>query len=247
MLDKVLDIAKKASSAIMDVYAEQEVGVKTKGDNSPLTMADINSHHIIKAGLETISDIPVLSEEDVVPYARRKDWTQLWLVDPLDGTKDFLARNGMFTVNIALVKDYSPVLGVIAIPATGEMYWAEAGKGAYRNGERIYNRSERTQLIGSDSNFHSTQETMDFYGQHGVEEIQRYGSALKFCKLAEGEIDLYARLNGTMEWDTAAGQVIMQEAGCKIIDVVTGQPIVYNREELRNNHFIASRVDLDFV
>jgi len=246
MIEEVTSIAHKAGDAILEVYKVVDPDTKYKKDDSPVTEADIVSNEIILKGLKEFSDIPILSEETEVDYEERKSWNKFWLVDPLDGTKDFLVKNNQFTVNIALIKDDKPILGVVLIPAEGLCYTAEKDKGAFKNGEKIYNNSTRTELIGSDSNFHSTEETKAFYAKHNVKDIKRYGSALKFCKLAEGEIDLYARLNGTMEWDTGAGHIIMNEAGCKIIDVETKKEIVYNKENLRNNHFIACRQDLNF-
>lgn len=246
MIEKVKQIAYNASEAILEVYKKVDPQVKYKKDDSPVTEADIVSHKIILEGLKQISNYPILSEEAEISYDERKNWNKFWLVDPLDGTKDFLVKNNQFTVNIALIENNKPVLGLVLIPAENLCYIAEKDKGAYKNGEKIYNASIRTELIGSDSNFHSTEETKAFYAKYNVENIKRYGSALKFCKLAEGEIDLYARLNGTMEWDTAAGHIIMNEAGCKIIDVETKKEIVYNRACLVNNHFIASRNNLNF-
>ena len=246
MIEKVKKTAHSAAEAILDVYKKVKPDVKYKKDDSPVTEADIVSNKIIIEALQAFSDTPILSEETEVAYEERKNWDKFWLVDPLDGTKDFLVKNNQFTVNIALIEDKKPILGVVLIPAEGLCYWAEKGKGSFKNGEKIYNKSKRTELIGSDSNFHSTEETKAFYAKYNVENIKRYGSALKFCKLAEGEIDLYARLNGTMEWDTGAGHIIMNEAGCKIIDVETKKEIIYNKENLRNNHFIACRNDLSF-
>ena len=246
MIEQVKKIAYNASEAILKVYEKVNPSVKYKKDDSPVTEADIISNEIIINGLKSFSDIPILTEETQIPYQERKNWNRFWLVDPLDGTKDFLVKNNQFTVNIALVENRKPILGIVLIPAEGFCYWAEKGKGAFKNGEKIYNNSKRTDLIGSDSNFHSTEETKAFYEKHNVKNIKRYGSALKFCKLAEGEIDLYARLNGTMEWDTAAGHIIMNESGCRIIDIVTKQELIYNKEILVNNHFIACRNDLNF-
>lgn len=246
MIEKVKNIAYKSSEAILEVYKKLDPQVKYKKDDSPVTEADIISNEIILEGLKQISNYPILSEETAkIPYTERKNWDKFWLVDPLDGTKDFLVKNNQFTVNIALVENNKPILGVVLIPAENLCYYAEKGKGAYKNGGIIYNKSARTELIGSDSNFHSTEETIAFYEKHNIKNIKRYGSALKFCKLAEGEIDIYARLNGTMEWDTAAGHIIMNEAGCKIIDIETKKEIIYNRKNLVNNFFIACRKDLD--
>ncbi len=251
MIENVIKIANKASETILEVYKAVNPEIKYKKDDSPVTEADIASNEIILKGLKEFSDIPILSEEAEISYEDRKNWNKFWLVDPLDGTKDFLAKNNQFTINIALIENRKPVLGVVLIPAEGLCYYAEKGKGTFISEQpgsrkKIYNNSKRIDLIGSDSNFHSTEETKAFYAKHNVKNIKRYGSALKFCKLAEGEIDLYARLNGTMEWDTGAGHIIMTEAGCKIIDVETKKELIYNKENLRNNHFIACRNDLEF-
>ncbi|HSA06609.1 MAG TPA: 3'(2'),5'-bisphosphate nucleotidase CysQ [Candidatus Gastranaerophilales bacterium] len=246
MINEVIKVAYSASEAILNIYKHVDPAVKYKKDDSPVTEADIISNEIIIKGLKAFSDYPILTEESEIAYQERKSWTKFWLVDPLDGTKDFLDKNNHFTVNIALIEDTKPVLGVVLIPAEKLCYHAEKNKGAFKNGEKIYNNSTRTELTGSDSNFHSTEETRAFYEKYNIHNIKRYGSALKFCKLAEGEIDVYARLNGTMEWDTAAGHIIMNEAGCKIIDIETQKELVYNKEILRNNHFIACRNDLNF-
>ncbi len=246
-IEDVVKIARKASQQIMQIYALQDPEIEYKKDESPLTKADIVSNTIILEELAKISSLPIISEESNIDYEKRKDYKAFWLVDPLDGTKDFIVKNGHFTVNIALVENASPILGVIAIPAENTIYWAEKGKGAYKDGTKIECNFERKEIIGSDSNFHSTKATIDFYEKNNIKNIQKYGSALKFCKIAEGEIDVYARLNGTMEWDTGAGQIILEEAGAKIIDLETKKPIVYNRENQVNNYFIASRKDLEFI
>jgi 3'(2'), 5'-bisphosphate nucleotidase len=186
-----------------------------------------------------------VSEESAAGYAERKNWRRFWLVDPLDGTKDFIAKNGHFTVNIALIDGETPVLGVIYIPARNDAYWAERGCGAYRNGARIYNPSKRTDLIAADSVFHSSAETKAFLEKNNITRIKRLGSSLKYCALAEGEIDIYPRFNGTKEWDTAAGQALLAESGCKIIDLTTKQTLTYNKPDIRNNFFLAMRGDLD--
>jgi 3'(2'), 5'-bisphosphate nucleotidase len=302
MLSKIIKIAEQAGKKILEIYESGDFEVSVKDDASPLTRADIASNEIITAGIKRISAYPVLSEESAAfsgekvaaEYGERKTWERFWLVDPLDGTKDFIAKNGQFTVNIALVYGDTPVLGVIHIPVSGETYWAERGGGAYRKrctrergfgggkppgegvaedrsrplaggagcsegetsplppsiydskySERIYNLSRRTDLIASDSVFHSSDKTKAFLEKNRITRIKRFGSSLKYCRLAEGEIDIYPRFNGTKEWDTAAGQVILLEAGCKIIDLTTKQNLKYNKPDIRNNFFIAMRGDLE--
>jgi 3'(2'), 5'-bisphosphate nucleotidase len=253
MLPKIIEIARLAGKKILEIYESGDFDVSVKDDASPLTRADLASNEIISAGLKRISGYPVVSEEAAVGYAERKNWERFWLVDPLDGTKDFIARNGQFTVNIALIYGDEPLLGVIYIPPSDELYWAERGGGAYRvfsgydskHWQKIYNSSRRTDLIAGDSVFHSSDETKAFLEKNRITRIKRYGSSLKYCRLAEGEIDIYPRFNGTKEWDTAAGQVILSEAGCKIIDLTTKQNLKYNKPDMRNNFFIAMRGDLE--
>ena len=247
MIEEVLGVAKAAGSRILEIYDSNDFETRVKEDRSPVTRADLAADECILAGLGRISEHPIITEESNVDYETRRRWRRYWLVDPLDGTKDFLAKNGEFTVNIALIDWGEPVLGVVYAPAPGVMYLAEKGKGAYRDGEKIFNESRRTDLIAADSRFHSTQATLEFLAKYKIRIVKRYGSALKLCKLAEGEIDVYPRLNGTKEWDTAAGQLIAEEGGCKVIDMVSRKRLAYNKKDPRNNFFVASRQDLDFV
>ena len=247
MIEKVKQIAIDAGEEIMKIYnGDEDIGVTLKEDESPVTKADKIAHNIIKRKLEEISNYKVLSEEEVIAFDIRKDWKTYWLVDPLDGTKDFIVKNGEFTINIALIENNKPIMGVVYIPLQKDIYYAQKDSGAYKNGEKIYNNSDRTNLIGADSNFHSTEETQDFFKKYSVKDIRKYGSSIKICKLAEGEIDLYPRFNGTKEWDTAASHIIANEAGCKLIDIKTKEELVYSKKNLQNNYFVASRNDLEF-
>ena len=188
---------------------------------------------------------PILSEEgSTISYKERASWKSFWLVDPLDGTKDFISKNGQFTVNISLIVNKEPILGVICVPITGDIYFAIRNGGTFKNGVKIFNNSKRKQLIGCDSNFHPSKKTNFFFKKQNINKIEKYGSSLKFCKLAEGTIDIYPRFSGTKEWDTAASQIIIQEAGCKIIDLETKKELIYNKESMCNNHFIACRKDI---
>lgn len=246
MIEKVIEIAKNASKQIMKIYDTENFEIEFKSDNSPITKADLASHNIIVEGLKKISNYPIMSEEDVIPYETRKEWTKFWLVDPLDGTKDFIAKNGQFTINIALIDNKKPVLGVVYIPFSDDVYYAEIKNGAFKNGKRIFNKSERIDLFAADSNFYSTQAMQDFFKLHNIKNIKKIGSSIKICKLAEGEIDVYPRLNETKEWDTAATHIIANEAGCKLIDIKTKKELMYNKKSYRNNFFIASRNNLEF-
>lgn len=246
-LNSLNDIAKKAGEAILKIYADPAaIGAIEKSDGSPVTQADYAADAIITDLLQTQSAYPVLSEENPIPYEIRKSWNRFWLVDPLDGTKDFIARTGEFTVNIALIENGFPIMGVVYIPVEDTLYFAAKGKGAYKNGQPIYNHSTRKELIATDSIFHSTEETLDFLKKYGITTVKKFGSSIKFCKLAEGEIDVYPRFNGTKEWDTAAGHIIANEAGCKLIDIRTKAELLYNKEDIKNNFFIACRNNLEF-
>jgi 3'(2'), 5'-bisphosphate nucleotidase len=247
VIQKVIDIAEKASIEIINIYNTGNFNIEIKNDESPVTSADLVANRIIIDELNKISNYPVLTEESPVDYEIRKDWSKYWLVDPLDGTKDFIAHKGGFTVNIALIENNKPILGVVYIPVSGNVYYAKKGKGSYKNGKKIYNNATRKNLIAADSIFHSTKETQGFFKKNNIKSIKKYGSSIKICKLSEGVIDVYPRLNGTKEWDTAASHIIANEAGCKLIDVTTNEELHYNKRNIKNNFFIASRNNLNFL
>lgn len=248
MLEIAINAAKIAGEEILKIYEKFDGKFELKDDNSPLTKADLIANEVITDMLSKFA--PVLSEEKPVEYEIRKKWQEFWLVDPLDGTKDFIAKNGEFTINIALMRDNLPVIGVIYVPCLDEIYYAKSNFGAYlmKKGEKtqIFNHSKRTNLIGADSKFHSTSQTSEFYAKNSIVNIQKMGSATKFCALASGKIDVYARFNGTKEWDIAAADAILNESGCKMIDLVTKKPPVYNKTNLKNNFFIACKNDINF-
>ena len=246
MIDKVIEIAKKASCEILKIYESNDFLIQTKSDNSSVTKADLIANEIIIGELSKISDYPIITEESPIPYKERKNWNKFWLIDPLDGTKDFIKKNGEFTINIALIENSKPILGVVYIPVTNDVYHAEFKKGSFKNGTKIYNSSRRKKLIATESNFHSTQSNAEFFMKFNIENILKYGSSIKICKLAEGLIDVYPRLNGTKEWDTAASHIIANEAGCKLVDTITKEELVYNKKNYENNFFIACRNDLKF-
>lgn len=259
-MKQLLEIAIKASleagKRIMEIYENEDFEVDFKGDDSPLTKADLASHEIIIDFLKK-TDIPVLSEEGKdIPYEERKNWKKLWIVDPIDGTKEFIKRNGEFTVNIALVEDQKPVLGVIYVPALKELYFAATEMGSYKLGRITeYAGMEEITKDGSKlpttnsvqytvvaSKSHPSPETEDYIRSlekdHGNVETISKGSSLKLCMVAEGKADEYPRFAPTMEWDTAAGQAICTFAGKKVIDWKTKEEMVYNREQLLNNWFL---------
>ena len=241
MIEKVIRIAEMAGNVIMSYYREDQVDMSLKKDKSPITEADVASNEFIINELESNFSYPILTEESPIPYKIRKSWSKFWLVDPLDGTKDFIDKNDEFTTNIALIDNCRPVLGVVNVPALGITYWGEKGMGAYKNGKRINNNANRNKLIGVDSRFHSTDKTRNFFIQNGIKQILRYGSSLKLCKLAEGKIDIYPRLNGTKEWDTAAADIILNEAGCSLVSYSNKSDLLYNKIKVKNPFFVAYR------
>ncbi len=240
-------LALQAGSAIVDVY-NTDFSVDYKSDNSPLTKADRLSHEIIVGGLaRAFSDIPIISEEagQQEDYKTRAKWSRFWLVDPLDGTKEFVKKNGEFTVNIALIENSYPVLGVIYLPVTGALYYASSGKGAWRRtpgvpgDEQIHARqiAPETPVVVVSSRSHPSKDLEKYLKALSIKSVLSAGSSLKLCLVAEGRADIYPRLGPTMEWDTAAGQAIVEEAGGSVLDM-DGSRFIYNKESLRNGHFI---------
>jgi 3'(2'), 5'-bisphosphate nucleotidase len=264
-MKELLTIAIKASleagKRIMAIYDNESFDVDFKSDDSPLTKADLAAHDIIISHLKD-TDIPILSEEGKhLDYEIRKTWDSLWIVDPIDGTKEFIKKNGEFTVNIALVENQIPILGVIYVPALKELYFASKELGSYKVNditeftslEEITEIAEKLPLnektnlqknkftvVASKS--HLSKETEDYIEElekeHGEVITLSKGSSLKLCMVAEGMADEYPRFAPTMEWDTAAGQAICKYAGKTVIDYKTKKEMVYNREELLNNWFL---------
>jgi 3'(2'), 5'-bisphosphate nucleotidase len=242
----IVAIAREAAAEILEVYGDA-FEVQHKQDDSPLTAADMAAHRCILAGLERLSPgIPVLSEESAqeVPAALRRQWRRMWLVDPLDGTREFVKRNGEFTVNIALIEDGEAVLGVVQAPVTGALWHAQRGVGAFRReGDRdvaIRTRVPATPpLRVAASRSHRDARTEAVLARMGEIEPVGVGSSLKFCRLAEGSMDVYPRFGPTSEWDTGAGQCVLEAAGGAVLDP-RGRPLRYNqRETILNGDFIA--------
>jgi len=243
--EDVIALAHDAASAILGIY-DSEFAVQHKDDDSPLTAADLAAHRCIVDGLARITpEIPVLSEESAheVPTATRRQWQRLWLVDPLDGTREFVKRNGEFTVNIALIVDGVAVWGVVQAPVTGELWHGGADIGAFRrlgsDETAIRVRAPATApLRVAASRSHRDSRTQAFIDRMGETEPVGLGSSLKFCKLAEGTLDVYPRFGPTSEWDTAAGQCVLEGAGGAVLDP-QGRPFRYNqRERILNGDFI---------
>lgn len=250
-IEKIIDIAREAGKKIMEVYNGPDFELQFKEDNSPLTTADRASHDVIEKGLSTFggeNKYPLLSEEgSEVFYEERKCWDAYWLIDPLDGTKEFVKRNGEFTVNIALVKAGRPVFGVVFAPVLDICYYGGEGIGAWKveNGER--KKIETPEGIGDilyvvASRSHMSDETrkyIDLYKtQYSSIETVSKGSSLKLCMVADGQAMLYPRLAPTMEWDTAAADAVCRAAGCHVIQYATEKPLQYNKENLLNPWFI---------
>jgi len=245
LLAEVTDISRRAGYAIMDIY-RQGIEVMHKADDSPLTQADLASHHIIVNGLaELTPGIPCLSEEDsAIAFATRSAWNEYWLIDPLDGTKEFIKRNGEFTVNIALIRNHEPVLGVVHIPVSGESFRGADGLGAQRIDDvgvasTIHVRKPGTgPLVVVGSRSHANPELESYLAQLGEYELISMGSSLKFCVVAEGKADFYPRLGPTSEWDTAAAHAVVAAAGGKVV-TLDGQPLRYNlKDSLLNPEFL---------
>ena len=246
LLKLAIKAAKLGGEEIMKIYA-QDFDVFNKEDNSPLTIADENANNIIESLLKE-TNIPILSEEGKhADFQERKKWSQLWIVDPLDGTKEFIKRNGEFTVNIALVENGVPIMGVIFVPVMNWLYYSSS-LGAFKEGngkiEKLPIKNNRTNKVVVGSRSHQSPETVEYFNElkkkHGKIEIVSMGSSLKICLVAEEKADVYPRFAPTMEWDTAAGHAIANAAGKTLIDFETKKEMSYNRKELRNTWFIVS-------
>ena len=247
-IQDIVAIAKEAGDAINQIYS-QDFEVEYKQDNSPLTIADKKANDIIENGLNQLPvNLPILSEEGKdIPYEERKHWEYFWLVDPLDGTKEFVKKNGEFTVNIALIHKDTPVLGVVYAPALDICYWEKQGEGAFKDGQRLplktESQRETYKIVASRS--HMSDETQAFIDDIDTDkekELISIGSSLKICLVAEGEADIYPRLGSTMEWDTGAAHAIAVESGKSLQKYKDGvySKYKYNKECLLNPFFIVS-------
>lgn len=258
---KAIDAALQAGEKILSIYNDpaSDFQIERKADNSPLTVADRKAHEVI-SGFLCDTPFPLLSEEGKhLPYSERKNWKTLWIVDPLDGTKEFIKRNGEFTVNIALVHDSVPVMGVIYLPVKKELYFADENLGAYKltgivaRGEaslegliasatRLPEKGLHDSFVIVASRSHLTSETEAYIEEmkrcHPEVELISSGSSIKICLIAEGKADVYPRFAPTMEWDTAAGHAIARAAGMEIYQVGKEEPLLYNKEDLLNPWFI---------
>lgn len=250
--NKIIEIAREAGAAILEIYNSDDFQVEIKDDNSPLTKADKASNDIIVEALKEIyPEIPILSEEGKeINFEERKNWKRFWLIDPLDGTKEFIKRNGEFTVNIALIEDNKPEFGVIYVPVTGEVYYGGSEKGSFKideNGNEgkleVSDKNPNDELSVVQSRSHSGDEEKEFYSDYKIKESLSRGSSLKICMIAEGKAELYFRGGPTWEWDTGAGHAILIGAGGYFVNKDRSN-LVYNKEILKNFGFICSSFEV---
>ena len=249
IIHEIIAITRQAGSTIMEVY-KTDFDIQIKADNSPVTAADTKANAIITEGLKEINpEIPILSEEGRdIPFEERSKWETFWLVDPLDGTKEFIKKNDEFTVNIALLEKNQPIFGVVFAPALDILFWGCQDKGSYKsNIGNSYNSisvnsqlSDPVQIAGSRS--HPSTKMNVFTSQFEKYEIKPMGSSLKICSVADGSVDFYPRLGPTKEWDTGAAHAVLRAAGGEIIKYGTNEPLEYNKQNLLNPEFIAGHM-----
>ena len=258
LINNIIDLTRQAGFTIMEIY-NTEFDIDTKEDKrgyeiyrSPITEADKRAHIIIMEGLKKLTpDIPVLSEEgQEIAYEERKKWESFWLVDPLDGTKDFIKKNGEFTVNIALIKDNAPVFGVVYAPAIDLLFWGSLENGAWKKeahnpaqAMRVADKIDETVKIAS-SRSHPSDKMDAFLAQFNNFKLHTIGSSLKICLVSDGSVHLYPRLGPTMEWDTAAAHAVLKSAGGEMLQFGTDSPLQYNKKELLNPKFIAGSLSM---
>lgn len=251
LLNGAIDAAQKAAGVIMQVYNHEEFQIEIKSDASPLTIADQRANEIICKTLRDLTPhIPIISEENTeIDYEERRRFVYFWSVDPLDGTKEFIKRNGEFTVNIALLKNNKPILGVIAVPCQNSIYYGIKDRGSFCMKGNDVQRIKSSAFSLTDeglripvSRSYLSEETNALIAEYKNPVLMPTGSALKFMYLANGSLDIYPRIGTTMEWDTAAAQIILEEAGGQLLDLETREPLQYNKVSLKNPNFIAHGV-----
>ena len=246
LIEEVILIAGIAAEAVMQVYEGADFGVESKSDDSPLTKADRASNAVLCEMLSKLTPgCPIISEEnDILPYRERKNFEQYWLLDPLDGTKEFIKKNDEFAINIAFMEGDRPIMGVVHLPAKREVYFACRGGGAWKmvDGKAVQLQAatfsmDQPELVIAVSLSHSNKETTDYLLQFKNPHVVAKGSALKIMMIAEGKVHLHPRFGGTMEWDTAAPQIILEEAGGEV-RMLDGKPLSYNKENLKNPDYV---------
>jgi 3'(2'), 5'-bisphosphate nucleotidase len=242
-IEDIKTIAQNAGDVIMEIY-NKDFEIYEKADESPLTEADLKSNEIICNSLQELyPNIPIMSEENKqTDYSERSSWEYYWCIDPIDGTKEFIKKNGEFTVNIALIHNNTPVLGVVYAPALNDLYWAD-GEASYKNNDKLPIKTndtpkEKLSVVASKSHLSTeTQEFIDNLDTKNIEQVSR-GSSLKLCMVAEGVADIYPRLAPTMEWDTAAADAVVRCAGKMTYQFESNEPVIYNKEDLLNPWFV---------
>jgi len=251
LIQEVITIARHAGNAIMEVY-QTDFDIIMKDDHSPVTQADKEANRIIEKGLKSLDFVlPILSEEGRdIAYKERQDWKTFWLVDPLDGTKDFIKKNGEFTVNIALIESQIPIFGVVYAPATNLLFWGSLAYGAWKKEVHspaqtmmVAPKYDQTVQIAA-SRSHPSTKMNTFLSQFKKYNLHSIGSSLKMCKVADGSVHLYPRLGRTMEWDTAAAHAVLKSAGGDIINIRTRSSLKYNKKDLLNPEFIAGNLSI---
>jgi 3'(2'), 5'-bisphosphate nucleotidase len=250
LVDPLLQLAKTAGERIMDIYNAKDIGQRLKDDQSPVTLADLAAHNCLAPALKQLADWPVVSEEDAASLSFRTSASRFWLIDPLDGTKEFIAKNDEFTVNIALIDRGRSVLGVVYAPALDLLYWGGPALGAHRirggltQAIRVaqdtgqLTQAQPCRVVASKS--HLNEATQKFIDKLGEVSLIQAGSSLKFCRVAEGAADIYPRLAPTCEWDTAAAQAVLEGAGGVVLDFTTRMPLRYGKPEVLNPSFVAA-------
>ena len=241
-LDSLLPLVRQAGSLILDCYRHTKLETWLKTDDSPVTVADQRSHAYLATELKEAFGCPVLSEEDPIPRSERKTWSEFFLLDPLDGTRDFLDRNDEFSISLAFMQNNAPVIGLIYSPVSEEVYFARKGEGIVylqKGKEKAFSPYREEEPTVVCSRHHHSQDTERFIRENSIVRVIRKGSALKFGLLATGHANLYPRFVGSKEWDIAAGQILVEEAGFQFIDLVTGRSPVYNQNDhFKNNPFL---------
>lgn len=244
----MIDAARDAGIEILEVYNSDDFNIERKGDDSPLTQADRLAHEVIVDKLNEHTEFPILSEEGKkIPYGERKNWEYFWMVDPLDGTKEFIKQNGEFTVNIALIHHNEPILGVVYAPVLDKLYFGGKGIGAFMGEnmdpqhklELIENETDMVTIVASRS--HLNDETANYIDKFDNAQTVSMGSSLKFMLIADSEADIYPRFAPTMEWDTAAAHAVLKGLDLEVINMEDDQPLRYNKENLLNPHFLVKR------
>lgn len=245
LLPQVVAIAREAAAVVMRIYNSEQLNVQIKQDNSPVTAADLAANDSIIRGLHRLTPtIPIVSEESLIPDAERLASSEIWLVDPVDGTKEFIKHNGQFTVNIALIRDGTPALGVVAVPAQDMLFYGAADCGAWRQigteaPLQLHVQPNRSQPIVAVSGSHPSTITDQWMQLHGLTRTQALGSSLKICYIADHTIDVYPRFTPMFEWDIAAGDAVLRAAGGSLTVYPSGEPMAYNKPSLATPFYIA--------